>query len=93
MVCAPSNSSAHSRDPPPPIRELSTTSASRSKSERGSGNSLTPFALTGICETLGHKLIYVVVVAILDAGANTIGPRDPEAVSDPTLTEGGHAHR
>jgi hypothetical protein len=64
-VCALSTATAHSRDPPPPIRALSTTGASRCKSDRGSDISLTPFALMGICETLGHKLAYVVVVAVV----------------------------
>ena len=40
---------------------------------------------------LGHNFIYVVVVTVLDAGADAPGPRGPEAVADPALAEGGHA--
>src|SRR5215207_6442150 len=40
---------------------------------------------------LRHKLVDVVVVAILDAGVDTATPGSPEAVADPALAEGGHA--
>jgi hypothetical protein len=49
-----------------------------------------PFARSGIYEVLGHKLVYVVVVAVLDAGADAPGPRRPQPVSDPALPEGRH---
>src|SRR5215204_4534269 len=39
---------------------------------------------------LRHKFIYVVVVTVLDAGADASGPRGPQAVADPALAEGGH---
>src|SRR5215211_1120659 len=39
---------------------------------------------------LGHKLVHVVVVAVLDAGADAAGPRGPQAVADPALAEGRH---
>src|SRR3954451_21052199 len=38
---------------------------------------------------LGHKLVYVVIVAILDARADAPGPRGPAAVAYPALPEGG----
>jgi hypothetical protein len=37
-----------------------------------------------------RKLVNGVVVAILDAGADTAGPRGPEAIADPALAEGCH---
>jgi hypothetical protein len=40
---------------------------------------------------LDHKIVYVEVVAVLDAGAGAVGPRGPEAVADPTLPEGRNA--
>src|SRR5215211_5830750 len=40
---------------------------------------------------LGHEFIYVVVVAVLDAGADASAPRGPQAVADPALPEGRHA--
>jgi hypothetical protein len=39
---------------------------------------------------LSHELVNVVVVTVLDAGADTTGPRGPQAVADPALAEGGH---
>src|SRR5215212_1160784 len=33
------------------------------------------------------------VVAVLDAGTDTVGPRGPQAVADPALAEGCHARR
>src|SRR5215210_414792 len=39
--------------------------------------SLAPFSRSGIYATLGHKLVYVVVVTVLDAGADAPGPRGP----------------
>src|SRR5215203_5540707 len=39
---------------------------------------------------LGHKLVYVVVVTVLDARADASGPRGPAAEADPALAEGGH---
>jgi len=40
---------------------------------------------------LRHKLVDVVVVAVVDTRADASGPRDPEAVSDPAPPEGCHA--
>jgi hypothetical protein len=40
-----------------------------------------------------QELVNVMVVAILDAGVDTAGPRGPEAIADPALAEGGHARR
>src|SRR5215203_1944626 len=42
-------------------------------------------------EALGHELVNVVVVSVLDARAEAAGPRGPQAVSDPAFAEGGHA--
>ena len=42
---------------------------------------------------LSHHLVYVVVVAILDAGADASGPLGPQAVADPALAEGRYARR
>jgi hypothetical protein len=39
---------------------------------------------------LGHKLVYVVVVAVLDARADAPGPRGPLPIVDPALAEGGY---
>jgi hypothetical protein len=50
-----------------------------------------PFVRSGIDEALGHKLVDVVVVAVLDAGADASGPRGPQAVADPALAEGCNA--
>jgi hypothetical protein len=50
-----------------------------------------PFVRSGIDEALGHHLVYVVVVAVLDARADASGLRGPAAVADPALAEGGHA--
>ena len=36
---------------------------------------------------LGHKLVDVVVVAVLDAGADPFRPRGPQAVAHPSLGE------
>jgi hypothetical protein len=36
---------------------------------------------------LGYKLVYVVVVAVLDARVDAAGPRRPQAVADPALPE------
>jgi len=44
-----------------------------------------------VCEALCHKLVYVVVVAVLDAGMDASGPRGPQAVADPALAEGRNA--
>src|SRR5215207_2570778 len=41
-------------------------------------------------EALGHQLVYVVDLTVLDAGADAPGPRGPEAGADPALPEGGH---
>ena len=41
---------------------------------------------------LGHKLVYVVVVAVLDARADAPAPRGPEAVADPAPGEGRCPH-
>src|SRR5215213_8477535 len=49
--------------------------------------------LSGTRGALCHELVYVVVVAVLDASADPPGPRGPEAVADPALSEGGHARR
>ena len=40
---------------------------------------------------LRHHLVYVVVVAVLDAGADASCLRGPQAVADPALAEGCHA--
>src|SRR5829696_537753 len=39
---------------------------------------------------LGHHLVNVVVVTVLDARTDASGLRGPQAVADPTLAEGGH---
>src|SRR5215217_7879688 len=39
---------------------------------------------------LGHHLVNVVVIAVLDARADPSGPRGPETVADPALAEGRH---
>ena len=44
--------------------------------------------IPGIRWVLGHELVYVVVVAVLDARADTSSLRGPQAVADPTLAEG-----
>src|SRR5829696_9745976 len=49
--------------------------------------------IPAIREALAHELVYVVVVAVLDARVDASGPRGPEAVADPALAEGGHARR
>jgi hypothetical protein len=49
----------------------------------------TPLVQSGN-EALGHQLVNIVIVAILDARTDTAGLRGPEAVSDPALAEGGH---
>ncbi len=50
-----------------------------------------PHAPDPVCEALRHQLLYVVVVAVLDARAHPSRPRGPQAVADPALTEGSHA--
>jgi hypothetical protein len=45
----------------------------------------------GIREALGHELVHVVVVTILDARTDSAGPRCPAAVADPALPEGCHS--
>ena len=40
--------------------------------------------------TLGHHLVYVVVVAVLDTGADAPTPRGPLPIADPALAEGGN---
>src|SRR5919112_4033059 len=39
---------------------------------------------------LRHKLVNVVVVAILDAGVDTASPRGPQAIADPALAKRCH---
>src|SRR5829696_8325013 len=42
---------------------------------------------------LGHQLVYVVVVTVLDAGADAPGLRGPATVANPALTERCHPSR
>ena|SRR5215211_1815936 len=74
-VCAPSNATTHSCDPPPPRNtkepEPRQWDSGRSRSRQ--------------------EFVNVVVVAILNAGVDTATPRGPEAVADPALAEGCHA--
>jgi DNA-binding Xre family transcriptional regulator len=44
-------------------------------------------------EGLRHKLVYVVVVAVLDARADASGPQSPHPIADPALAEGGNTRR
>ena len=39
--------------------------------------------IPGTRRALGHELVYVVVVAVLDAGADAAGPRGPQATGSP----------
>jgi hypothetical protein len=89
-VCGRDDRPLDSLDPPPPIRESSPASASRRHGERGKSCVACP-ALSTSYVRLRHKLVYVVVVAVLDARADASGPRGPEAVADPAPAEGGHA--
>jgi hypothetical protein len=64
----------------------------RSQQERtGQAACLLPRSFDQVEEGLRHHLVYVVVVTVLDAGADASGPRGPQAVADPALAEGGHA--
>src|SRR5215204_4706319 len=47
--------------------------------------------ISGVLEALGHNLVYIVVVAILDAGADASGSRGPQTVADPALAEACNA--
>ena len=88
-VYAPGNASAYFRDPPPAIRELVAATVGRRKA-----NGAVACALPRSPDhelTLGHHLVYVVVVAVLDARADPSGSRRPAAVADPALAEGGNA--
>jgi hypothetical protein len=48
------------------------------------------FARSGIYEAFADKLVYVVVVAVLDAGIDAPGPHSPLAVAHPPLGEARH---
>ena len=42
-------------------------------------------------EALGHHLVNVVVVAVVDTGIDAFGPSGPHAVADPAFAEGRNA--
>jgi hypothetical protein len=72
------------------IRELAPAHVSRGKGERGSRRTSCPVR-PNQWMALGHKVIYVMVVAVLDAGAGPPRPRGPHTVADAPLAEGSHA--
>jgi hypothetical protein len=76
--------------PPPPHAAVPPRSAGPGQDEgrAGSDGKARP-TICGVREALGHELVDV--VAVLDAGADTPGPRGPEAITDPALAEGCHA--
>ena len=47
--------------------------------------------MPGTGEALGHEFVYVVVVAVLDARADTSGLHGPQAVADPAFAEACNA--
>ena len=63
-VCAPSNVTAYFYDPPPPIRESTPANASHSKENGASSMSPAPFVKLA---RLRHKLVYVMVEAVVNA--------------------------
>jgi hypothetical protein len=89
VVCTFSTGATHLGDPPPPMRELVAATVGRRKA-----NGAVVCALPRSPDhesKLSHKLVNVVVVAVLDAGADASGPHGPQAVADPALAEGCHA--
>jgi hypothetical protein len=88
-VCGRNDQRLDSQDPPPPIRESSPASPVTAK---GTGQMVCrlPRSLDQV-DSLRHKLINVVVVAVLDARADASRPQSPQTVADPAFTEGSHA--
>jgi hypothetical protein len=66
-VCTPSNATAHSCDPPYPV----------------TGKNRSPGNGTPARSRSRQEFVNVVVVAILDAGADTATPRSPLPIADP----------
>jgi hypothetical protein len=62
-VCGRDNQPLDSQDPPPSIRELTPANATRNKGERGRWYAPAPF---DVVTKLRHKLVDVVVVAVVD---------------------------
>src|SRR5215218_7588133 len=56
----------------------------------GAGDTAPAPSFDQVERRLRHKLVYVVVVAVLDARADASGPRRPQAVADPALADGCH---
>jgi hypothetical protein len=72
------------------IREVALANANHRK-HQGQATRYLPRSPNPVQEGLGHHLVYVVVVAVLDARADAPSLRGPQAVADPALPEGGHA--
>jgi hypothetical protein len=68
-VCAPCNATAYFSDPPPTGSRFANRVPPAPVAARANGADdipSAPSARSGINESLAHKLVYVVVVAVLD---------------------------